>query len=586
MSDGRVVRVLPDVSGLDKEFDYLVPSRWAEDVALGSMVRVELHGRRIAGWVVAIDVEPPPGVALREVVKISSLGPSGEILGLTAWAAHRWQGRRAPILKTASPERMVAVLPSPAPARQPIPAHDAISRLAAEALAEPGVVVVRVPPAADLLPFFIAAGACGDSVVVAPSISEARFHGARYRRAGGRVALASRDWALAATGGVVTGARSSVWATVRNLAAVVLLDEHDESLQEERNPTWHARDVAIERARRAGVPCLLVSPSPSLIALEAADRLLSLSRAEERAGWPRIQVIDRRQEDPGKPSLFSPQLVAALRSPGRVLCILNRKGRAQMLACGSCGELVRTEDGNELMSEIDGELVSASGIRRPLVCANCAGTKLKRLRLGVNRAREELEALAGEPVGEFTADTSVDEIERHRITVGTEALLHRVHGAAVVCFLDFDQELLASRYRAAEQAMALLIRAARLVSADGGRVMVQTRTPDHRTLVAAERSDPPRLAEAEREFRQAVGFPPFGALAEVSGKGAEAMLEPLLDSKRSRSSVGSMAATVLGPRPDGRYLVRAETPDLLADVLDHLDRPKERVRVAVDPPRV
>ncbi|MFT7597249.1 MAG: primosomal protein N' (replication factor Y) [Acidimicrobiales bacterium] len=576
--------MVPDVSGLDKEFDYLAPERWADIVDVGSLVRVELHNRRVAGWVVAADVEPPEGVVLREITKVSSVGPSAEVIELARWAGHRWRGRLASILKTASPDKMIDLLPAPpAPARVvPTDLADPVAALAAEAVSKPGVTVVRVAPDTDLLPFYAAAASCGDAIIVMPGVADARFNGARYRRAGGRIALAGRDWALGATGGLVTGARSAVWATVPQLGCMLVIDEHDESLQEERNPTWHARDVAVERARRAGVPCVLVSAAPSAAAIGAADRVLSLSRSDERAGWPLVQVVDRRQEDPGKPGLFSSELVDLVRSPGRVLCVLNRKGRAQMLACASCGELVRTEDGNQLMAEMDGELVSFSGERRPLVCANCSGTKLKRLRLGVNRAREELEVLAGEPVGELTAETSAADIERLRIMVGTEALLHRVHVADAVCFLDFDQELLATRYRTAEQAMGLVVRAARLVGsrAGGGRIMLQTRTPEHRVVTAAVRSDTDRFVTEELAIRQSMGFPPYGALAEVSGAAAAELLEPLV------SGPGVGEVNVMGPRPDGRYLVRAADPDTLADVLCSLERPKGRVRVAIDPPRV
>ena len=78
---------------------------------------------------------------------------------------------------------------------------------------------------------------------------------------------------------------------------------------------------------------------------------------------------------------------------------------AAMLACAICGELALTEDGNRLMTERDGQLIClATGETRPVVCAACGATKLKRIRLGVSRAAEELSALLGEPVAELTAD--------------------------------------------------------------------------------------------------------------------------------------------------------------------------------------
>src|SRR5205823_12220476 len=104
---------------------------------------------------------------------------------------------------------------------------------------------------------------------------------------------------------------------------------------------WNARDVAVERARRSGVPCVLTSPCPSLDAL-ATSALLTPSRSEERAGWPALEIVDRRKEPPGQ-GLFSERLVALVREAGTVVCVLNRKGRARLMACASCGELARCE---------------------------------------------------------------------------------------------------------------------------------------------------------------------------------------------------------------------------------------------------
>jgi primosomal protein N' (replication factor Y) len=117
------------------------------------------------------------------------------------------------------------------------------------------------------------------------------------------------------------------------------------------------------------------------------------------------------------------------------------------------------------------------------------------VRIGVSRAREELEALAGEPVGEVTSD--VDDVPSTRVLVGTEAVLRRVDRADTVAFIEIDQELLAPRYRAAEQAMALLARAGRIVGGRAGRLLLQTRVPRHDVIDAVLHADPGRLVEAE-----------------------------------------------------------------------------------------
>ncbi len=99
-----VARVLPDVAGFDRELDYEVPARLAGDIRPGTIVRVPLQGRRVRGWVVAYPVEPPEGIALRPLAKVTGWGPEAGILELASWAAWRWAGRRRSFLVTASPK--------------------------------------------------------------------------------------------------------------------------------------------------------------------------------------------------------------------------------------------------------------------------------------------------------------------------------------------------------------------------------------------------------------------------------------------------------------------------------------------------
>src|SRR6185312_9104725 len=118
-------------------------------------------------------------------------------------------------------------------------------------------------------------------------------------------------------------------------------------------------------------------------------------------------------------------------------------------------------------------------------------------------------------VGVVTGDS--DSLPDCDVLVGTEAVLHRAEHADVVAFLDLDAELLAPRYRAAEQAMTLLVRAARLVGgrAGGGRLLVQTFLPRHEVLQAVLHADPSRAAKVELSRRELLGLPPFAALAAV-----------------------------------------------------------------------
>ncbi|MYG98317.1 MAG: hypothetical protein F4011_13655 [Acidimicrobiaceae bacterium] len=576
------MRVLPDVVRLDRMFDYSVPDAWhadgrAERLAVGSIVRFSLGRRRLRGWIAEVGVDPPAGVELQRLERLTGMGPPADIVSLARWAAWRWAGRTVHFLRAASPPKVVA---GPAPARiAPTPSGGS-PRMHDDLFSRPGAVtVLRCPPADDCLALVGAATRRGDALIVVPALAHARRIATDLRRQGVRVALGFDDWAQAAAGATVVGTRTAVWMPMPHLAAVVVLDEHAEGLQSEQAPTWHAREVALERARRAGAPAVLVSPVPTLEAIEAGE-LTTAGRTAERDGWPAVDVLDRRLDDPVRGGLFAEGLRDRLgRAHGRVAIVLNRKGRGRLLACKACGELVRTADGRLPMRLVDDELVAADGSeRRPVVCAHCGSTVLRNLRMGVTRAREDLASLTGEPVGELTADS--DRVGSERIVVGTEAVLWRLQSAAAVVFLDFDQELLAPRQRASGQALALLARGARLVGGrrGEGRLVVQTRQPDHPVVRAAVLADPSIVANIERRRRQELGLPPYGAQAVVSGSGAAAFIEAL------REATGT-AVSIRGPL-DGRFLLRAPSHDPLLDLLARTPRPAERLRVEVDPLRV
>lgn len=192
------------------------------------------------------------------------------------------------------------------------------------------------------------------------------------------------------------------------------------------------------------------------------------------------------------------------------------------------------------------------------------------VRPGVTRLRDELEAAAGRPVGAVTGSTT--DLPDVDVYVGTEALLHRVRGVDVVAFLDLDAELLAPRYLATEHVLALLARAARLVGGRrvDSRILVQTHEPAHPVLAAVAAADPAQLDEAEELRRRALGLPPFGALAAISGEGAQ-------------SYAADCGLTSPGSSTD--VLVRAPSWSELADAL-RTPRPRgHRLRIEVDPPR-
>ena len=583
----RIVRVVPDVPAIHRRFDYSVPDTLAGVVGVGSRVRVPLHGRRVAAWVVEDDVTPDAGVHPIDLATSSGLGPPPSVVALAEWAAWRWAGPVSSFLGTASPTRVVRALgPRPSPGPPLASPGGGSVALVDAALAGAGPSVVRLAPALDtglLVQEVVHRTGPEGVLVVAASRVRAEQLAGRLRSLGVPVALLPDQWAMARRGGCVTvGTRASAWAPVARLTAAVVLDAHDEAHREERSPTWSSVEVVLERGRRDGAPVVLVSPCPPLVVTEGRP-LVTTDRPLERRGWPVVEVVDRTGDDP-RTGLFSERLAAAAhaeldRAAGRVVCVLNRTGRIRVLACSNCGELARCTRCGGAVAQADAQGVLACGRcgeERPAVCGVCDSTRLKALRIGVSRATEELAALLATPAVELTADTAVPgDSTGARLVVGTEAALHRVDHAGLVAFLDIDQHLLAPRFAAGEEALALLARAARVVGTrgGGGRVLVQTRVPGHEALAAAVHADPGLLAGAERPVRAQLGLPPFGALALLRGPGAAAFAAGLAGS-------GVLEVSTL---TEDRFLVRADDHAGLADGLAAVERPTDRLRVEVDP---
>jgi primosomal protein N' (replication factor Y) (superfamily II helicase) len=413
----------------------------------------------------------------------------------------------------------------------------------------------------------------------------ARTFATYLRETGRRVALlhsvesdAARTdaWRRAAQGDcIVVGGRIAALAPVPDLAAAVLMDDADEALQEERAPTWHARDVLRERATRTGIPFTVCSPVPTIESLVARPAQLELPSADvERAGWPRVQIVDRREEPPGAGLLTSALAEALHRSSGLAVCLLNRRGRFRLLICQN-QHLLRWESHDD----------------RPDVCPECGSTKLRVLRAGVTRIREELEALL--PNARVAdVDATTDVVPDADVVIGTEAALHRAairrRRPSLVAYLDLDQELLAPRYRALSQAHWLVTRGAQVLAArprDETMLLMQTRMPDHVVVQSVANATPDDVIAAEHEYREMLGYPPFGALAELSGDG-----EPL-DATLEALHALDFAATgiqVFGPHEE-RALVHAPDWEPLANALQRclpVGRALGRVRAVVDPARV
>ncbi len=314
------MRVVPDVAAIRRRFDYSVPPGFEGPLEPGSRVRIDLHGRRVGAWVVEADVAPTEGVEAKPLAASSGIGPPPRWWNSPSGRRGDGPARSPP---SSGPPRhrgwsarsrsLAAVRPR---------RHDGLTGQAARSgwsgahSTAPGPAVVRLAPALDaalvVLELVHRVGPAG-VLALAPSHLRAEQLATRLEAAGAPVALLPGAWQQAAAGGAVAvGTRATAWAPLPRLAATAVLDAHDEAYREERAPTWSAIDVVLERARRDGAPAILVSPCPTVVLVEGST-LVATERAVERRGWPRVEVVDRRGDDP-RTGLFSERLVPR---PGR-----------------------------------------------------------------------------------------------------------------------------------------------------------------------------------------------------------------------------------------------------------------------------
>ena len=545
-------------------------------------MRVPLHGRRVRGWVLEIDPVVPPQLDqrdLQEVSQVVSAGPPADVLDLCRWAAWRWAGPLATFLRAASPANLVGI-DDPVELGAAVYPGAALEGRGLEIVGPRGDIAVPLAPE-------------GSTLVIDPSATRAAALAARWEREGREVvtpgsehpdAVRTAHWARARAGAcVVIGGRSAVWAPVPDLAAVVVLDEGDERLEDERAPTWNARDVALERAARADAVVRVLTPAPTVDVVVAVGAPVAGPPARS---WPRAEVVDQRAEEPGH-GLLSAALADALRHTvgrgARAVCVLNRRGRARLLACRTCRELARCATCGATVDQVDAQFDCARcGTTRPQVCLHCHGSTFRIVKPGIARVRDDLAALLPR-TDVASVDSATDAVPEVPVLVGTEAVLHRVEpSVGLVAYLELDQELLAARARAAEQALWLLVRGARLLD-DRGRMLLQTRLPGHEVVEAVRRGDPMAVADAETPRRRALGFPPFGGLAEVRGA-PDAVTAAC-------AAVADAGVTVLGPTTDGTSaLLRAGSVGDLCDALAapgvDAARTKGRLRIDVDPRRI
>jgi primosomal protein N' (replication factor Y) len=430
------------------------------------------------------------------------------------------------------------------------------------------------------------------ALVLVPEISLTHQLVARVRaRFGPRVALLHSglspgerwdEWRRLARGEarVAVGARSAMFAPVRDLGLIVVDEEHDGAYKQDDGVRYNARDIAVVRAQRSGCPLVLGSATPSMESFENARRgryrLLELRQRVEGRPLPEVEVVDLRRRgtrtDQGVP--LAPEMIASLsatHSAGdQSLVFINRRGFANFLQCGLCGgTLMCPHCSVSLTLHLRWRALRCHHcdhtLRQPLVCPGCGEPGLHPWGAGTEQVEGVLHGIVpGARIGRMDRDTTARRGAQREllrqwaageldILVGTQMVTkgHDIPGVTFVGVLLADQSLNFPDFRAAERTFQLLTQVAGRAGRGErrGRVVVQTFQPRHYSLRCAATHDFLSFAEEELGHRRELGYPPFSRLVLLrfeSERSAEAEATAKAAVEVARGVAG---VQVLGPAP-------------------------------------
>jgi primosomal protein N' (replication factor Y) (superfamily II helicase) len=400
---------------------------------------------------------------------------------------------------------------------------------------------------------------------------------------------------------VVVGTRSAVFAPVADLALMIVDEEHDSSYKQEENPRYHARDVAVVRAKMANATVVLGSATPSLESYFNATKdkykLLRLPDRVEQRPLPEVEIIDMRLEyqETGQEQVISRKLAQEIRErlelKEQVMVLLNRRGYSPVALCRTCGKTLECKNCAIAMTHHKRSQrmeCHYCGFTAPVPkkCVHCGSEYVYFLGTGSEKLEELLHGLFPQArIGRLDRDTvrGRDDVERTLaalnegeldLLVGTQMIAkgHDIHGVTLVGVVGADMALGFPDFRAAERTFQLLTQVAGRAGRGKtpGRVVVQALFPDHYAVQYAAQHDFVGFYEKELRFRSWMHYPPYSALANVlirSDKLDEALqwsgiLGKWFEKTRLEGVrvLGPAAAPIVRLKTDYRYHIILKSP--------------------------
>ena len=354
---------------------------------------------------------------------------------------------------------------------------------------------------------------------------------------------------------IVVGARSAVFAPLSDVGAIIVDEEHEASYKQGETPRYHARDVAIMRAKAEGGIVVLGSATPSLEswanAQRDAYRLITLPERVGGGAMPRVQVVDMRVKSPTIAvdpfrRVFSEPLDRALRDTiarrEQAILLLNRRGFAAFVQCGACGDVADCPNCSiSLTVHRTPERLTchycgyAEAIR--VACARCGGPTVRERGLGTQQVERLLiDYLPSARIARMDVDTTsarwahadiLDRVGRREVDIllGTQMIAKGLDfpNVTLVGVIDADVGMNLPDFRAAERSFQLMAQVAGRAGRGpkGGLVFIQTRLPDHHAVRAAVEHDYRSFVSQELLDREFPPYPPTVRLANLVFSGIE-----------------------------------------------------------------
>ncbi|HKN70012.1 MAG TPA: primosomal protein N', partial [Terriglobales bacterium] len=345
---------------------------------------------------------------------------------------------------------------------------------------------------------------------------------------------------------VVAGTRSAVFAPVSDLALVIVDEEQDSSYKQEETPRYHARDVAVMRAKMAGAVVVLGSATPSLESYFNAKKnkyaLVELPDRVEMRPLPEVEIVDMRQEfqETGQEQVISRKLAEEIRErlekKEQVMVLLNRRGYSPVVLCRACGKTLQCENCAVSMThhkrERKMECHYCGHVEHiPDKCAHCGSEYVYFVGTGSEKLEELLHGMFPQArIGRLDRDTvrgredfehALNALNEGALDmlVGTQMIAkgHDIHGVTLVGVVGADMALGLPDFRAAERTFQLLTQVAGRAGRgqSPGKVVLQTYFQEHYAVQFAARHDFAGFYEKELQFRAWMHYPPYSAIANV-----------------------------------------------------------------------